>query len=183
VAGIVSTAAVARAAGRVFGGWGAREDSLLSPEPDEHEDEQAGTRPSPALMMASAVALAVLGFVIGLAPGLEPLTHESAERFSDQAGYVATVLDGRPSGGLSSSLALPRLGLESVLYGIGTLAGALGLAAVGLVRPPLPRSLLAWADRPVAVLRAAHSGHVGDYVTWLTIGIAVFGLAFGAGLR
>lgn len=46
VAGIVSTAAVARAAGRVFGGWGAREDSLLSPEPDEHEDEQAGTRPA-----------------------------------------------------------------------------------------------------------------------------------------
>lgn len=134
-------------------------------------------------MMASAVALAVLGFVIGLAPGLEPLTHESAARFSDQSGYVAAVLDGRPSGDLSSSLALPKLGLESVLYGVGTLAGALGLAALGLVRPTLPRSLVAWANRPLDMLRAAHSGHVGDYVTWLTIGIAVFGLAFGAGLR
>jgi multicomponent Na+:H+ antiporter subunit D len=186
-AGIVSTAAIARAAGRVFGGWGAREDRFLSPEPDEHEPEEERARASPALMMGTALALAVAGIGIGLAPGLETLASKAAGRFQDQAAYVATVLHERPSGGLSSSLALPKLRLESVLYGLFTLAGALALAAVGLVRPQLPRSVRTWggrlAGRPIELLRAAHSGHIGDYVAWLAIGIALFGVAFGAGLR
>jgi multicomponent Na+:H+ antiporter subunit D len=36
---------------------------------------------------------------------------------------------------------------------------------------------------PVEALRAAHSGHVGDYVAWLTVGLAVLGVAFSLALR
>ncbi len=187
VAGIVSTAAIARAAGRIFGGWGARDDTLLSPEPDEQESAAPRPRPSPALMMASALGLAVGGVAFGIVPGLESLSQEAAGRFEDQASYVAAVLQGRPSGALASSFALPKLGGESVLYAVVTLAGALGLAALGLFRPGLPAWLRTWgekvASRPIEALRTVHSGHVGDYVTWLTVGIAVFAVAFATSLR
>ena len=36
---------------------------------------------------------------------------------------------------------------------------------------------------PTAALRAVHSGHVGDYVAWLTVGLAILGGAFAVALR
>jgi multicomponent Na+:H+ antiporter subunit D len=35
----------------------------------------------------------------------------------------------------------------------------------------------------LARLRALHSGHVGDYVAWLTAGVAVIAVVFGVTLR
>jgi hypothetical protein len=39
------------------------------------------------------------------------------------------------------------------------------------VRRPVAR----WVDGGVGALRELHSGHVGDYVAWLTVGVASFG--------
>jgi multicomponent Na+:H+ antiporter subunit D len=38
-------------------------------------------------------------------------------------------------------------------------------------------------DRPLTAIRAAHSGHVGDYVAWLVAGAALLGglVALAAG--
>lgn len=57
---------------------------------------------------------------------------------------------------------------------------AAGIAAATLYSgrvPPILQSLgtlIAW---PLRILRRWHSGHVGDYVVWMIIGIAVFGAA------
>jgi multicomponent Na+:H+ antiporter subunit D len=37
--------------------------------------------------------------------------------------------------------------------------------------------------RPVSFLRAMHSGHIGDYVAWLALGIVVMGGALAAAVR
>ncbi len=38
------------------------------------------------------------------------------------------------------------------------------------------------AERALVGLRRLHSGHVGDYVTWLVVGTVVFGGIFAASL-
>jgi multicomponent Na+:H+ antiporter subunit D len=52
-------------------------------------------------------------------------------------------------------------------------------AQVGLYRQRLPHLARALAGRllepPVTVLKALHSGVVGDYVAWLTFGVAALG--------
>jgi hypothetical protein len=35
----------------------------------------------------------------------------------------------------------------------------------------------------LAPLRAAHSGHIGDYISWLTFGVAVIGGLFAFTIR
>jgi hypothetical protein len=76
---------------------------------------------------------------------------------------------------------------SSVLYGIGGAAIALVLALVGLYRRRLPELVLAplrsGLSPPLAALRAAHSGVVGDYVAWITVGTAVIGGVWALLLR
>jgi multicomponent Na+:H+ antiporter subunit D len=75
---------------------------------------------------------------------------------------------------------------ESVAWALVTLAGAAGLAAFGLWRRRLPGALRDRAGRAhvpaLNGLRTLHSGHVGDYVAWLTFGTAVLGGLFAFGL-
>jgi hypothetical protein len=61
------------------------------------------------------------------------------------------------------------------------------VAAFGLWRTRLPALVLAATVRalrpPVQVVREAHSGIVGDYLFWLTIGTAVIGVVLAFTLR
>ena len=58
--------------------------------------------------------------------------------------------------------------------------GSFALAAVLLLRTRLVDAAL---GRVVAPLKAVHSGHVGDYVAWLTAGVAVLGGLFAVTIR
>jgi multicomponent Na+:H+ antiporter subunit D len=73
------------------------------------------------------------------------------------------------------------------VYGVGATVGALAFAALGLYRRRLPaawrRSSGRVAKRPVASLKALHSGVVGDYVAWLTAGVALLGGLFAVVVR
>ena len=186
VAGILSNGAIFRAVARVFLGWGPRRDPLLSPEPDEGQHEPPETR-RPLLMVLPALALAIAGFGLSVAPGLEALSEHFARRFQDQPAYIATVLHGAGSAGSISSFALPELSGSSVAYGVATTLGAVAVGMLALERARVPRLLRRAAERalgaPVEALRAAHSGHVGDYVAWLTVGLAVLGVAFSLALH
>jgi hypothetical protein len=57
-----------------------------------------------------------------------------------------------------------------------------GIALVWLFRTrlsePLRRTTWRSVARGVKPLHAAHSGHVGDYATWLTVGLTGLGAAF-----
>ncbi len=186
VAGIVANGAIFRATARVFAGWGPTSDPLLSPEPDESDRDVQG-EPNRVMMLVPAAALALAGFGLGLALGLEPLVEHFAQRFQDQPGYIATVLHHGPTNGPLSSLALPTVSISSVLYGVGATVGAAVLALVSLDRAPLAevarRTTKHALGSGIEALRAAHSGHIGDYVAWLTVGLAAFGVAFSVALR
>jgi multicomponent Na+:H+ antiporter subunit D len=56
---------------------------------------------------------------------------------------------------------------------------ALALACTSVFRGKLARFLRigAFLEGPLTILRAVQSGHPGDYVLWLTVGLAVFGSA------
>jgi multicomponent Na+:H+ antiporter subunit D len=176
---IGSTAAILRAGARVFLGWGDDEDPLLSDEPRESPSPRDD--PSLALMTAVTLALALAGLVVGSLTGLAASAVESAHHFVDRAAYATVVLDHR---------ALPPVPHEtwhttssSVAWAVVTLVGSFAIGALSLYRARFPRALTTAMARALAPLRAVHSGHVGDYVAWLTFGTAVLGGLFALTIR
>lgn len=181
--------AVLRACGRIFMGWGHIHDHGPDPfagptgEADPELDTSHGV--VPRVMTFPQVALLVFGLGIALVPGLADHIQGAATQFVDRPAYAASVLHGRPL----AMAALPDAGGPDALdwiYGTLSLAGALGLAGVALrrgrVRDAVSAPLGRAGDRALHVLRTLHSGHVGDYVTWLVVGTAVLGGLFAVSL-
>jgi len=177
LATILSTGATLRGGARVFLGAGTAEDPLLSEEPPERPEDEREL-PSFALMQGVALALAVAGLAVGAFTPLGAHALEAAHHFTDRNAYAALVLDHRR---------LPPVPPErwvtttsSVAWGLVTVIGSFALAAVLLLRTRLVDAAL---GRVVAPLKAVHSGHVGDYVAWLTAGVAVLGGLFAVTIR
>jgi multicomponent Na+:H+ antiporter subunit D len=185
IAAGVSSAAILRAGARVFLGWGPAVDPLLSPEPSESPPERSATLP---VLVAVTAVMLVLGLAVSVAPGLGQRVEQAAGRARDRIAYVDRVLRGkvlpappRPPSRIEATTT------ESVLYGVGGTAIALGLALFGLYRRRLPEfihtPLRSALGPPVAVLRSVHSGVIGDYVAWITVGTAVIGGVWALLLR
>ena len=179
---IVSVAALFRAGARVFLGWGEAQDSLLSPEPDESREVEHPPRKRPPIMLVPAAALVLASLGLSLVPGLEHGLKREAARFEDRPAYAQAALSQSTATTPSPALELPAFGSSAVGYGVASAAGALLLGLVGLYRPRLahrlPSASLRLAAAAVRPLRAAHSGVVTDYVTWLLVGAAGLGGIF-----
>ena len=134
-------------------------------------------------VLAPVTALVVvLGLVVSVVPSLPQRTEAAAERFHDRAAYAGFVLHGVPAvQGPRLAFALEPASLESLLYAAGATVLALALAAWGLYRPELGGSRLLLP--PARALKAVHSGIVGDYVMWLTVGTALIGGIWAVTLR
>lgn len=173
----VSSGALLRAGARVFLGLGAHSDPLLSPETEEKPPPR--TRATARLGTLAAVFV-VAGLVVSVVPGLGARSLAGAARFEARTRYAADVLRG-VSMPVAQRLpfALQHTSLESVLYGVASLVVALAVAAFGL-RGVRVRGVAAPA---VAGLKALHSGVVGDYVMWLTVGTALLGGVWAVTLR
>jgi multicomponent Na+:H+ antiporter subunit D len=170
VASAVSAAAIMRAGARVFLGWGPKEDPLLVPEPEEKPAEGKGSGP---LMLAATATLVAAGLVASVVPGLQDGSEHSAERFMDRGAYVSHVLESEPAKPFPDvPLMVRRATSASVAYGLGATALTFLMTLVGLSRR---RRIPTVVASPLGVLKAAHSGLVGDYVMWLTVGTAVLG--------
>lgn len=185
VAAGVSSGAILRAGARVFLGWGPSSDALLSPEPSESSPER--TASMPALYSVTAAVL-LLGLLVSVAPGLGQRVEQAAGRARDRSAYVDRVLRGRPlPAPPRPPVAIESTSTDSLLYGSGATALAVALALVGLYRRRLPDLVLAplrtVLGPPLAALRLAHSGVVGDYVAWITVGTAVVGGVWAILLR
>jgi multicomponent Na+:H+ antiporter subunit D len=186
VAAAISAAAILRAGARVFLGWGTRKDWLLTEQPPENPPERDAKVP---LMLAITALLIVLGLVVSVVPGLGQRAEYGASRFRDRAAYAERVLHGKPMKEPPARLPFvvqPTTG-ASVLYGIGAGILTLLFVAFGLWRDRLPD---AWrvatgrlAGPPIAVLKGAHSGIIGDYVMWITVGTAILGGVWALTLR
>ena len=174
-----STAAILRAGARVFLGIGDREDPLLSENPSEspppHEE------PNIRWLQAVTLLLAFAGLAVGAWTGLAANAQEAAHQFTDGLAYTNTVLDHAPT------LAVPaehwRTTAESIVWSLVTLFGSAALAVGSLYRDRLPRSVTDRIGGVLHPLRAAHSGQIGDYIAWLTFGVAVIGGLFAFTVR
>ena len=160
--------------------------------PDESEEraqEQAAAEegsgsvnrdaPTLGLLVVPALLIAV-ALLAGLVPGVVPSVERAAGRFRDFAGYRAAVLGGRPPA-VHVGASVHVGGLAVALSCAATLA-AFAIAALALfgrgLAERLPRPLIDAPLQVIDMLRAAHSGHVGDYVAWWTFGAALLGGLF-----
>jgi multicomponent Na+:H+ antiporter subunit D len=177
---IVSGGAVLRVAGRVFLGLGPREDALLSPEPDEKQEVERAPRRNDWVMLVPTAGLVLAGVGLGLVPGLEAHVEHAAGVFQDRESYAATVLRGREVHESVGSLALLKLPSAGIAWGLVALVGSIALALLALYRNRLlshrtRERALELTGGGLNVLRNVHSGVIGDYVAWLTFGVAALG--------
>lgn len=175
--GALTGAAVLRAGMRIFLGWG---DGTITDEVadvDElPETEGMDTRIRAFHWMPAAVC--VLGAVaLTFIPGWVTHAHAAAERLWDGAGYARTVyghgsLPGTVPYAVEVTSAAVRGGIASLL------ALLLALSSVFRLRLPRWMRLGAVLEGPMRPFRELQSGHPGDYVMWLTVGVAGLGCAF-----
>ncbi|MDX2814049.1 complex I subunit 5 family protein [Streptomyces sp. PA03-5A] len=192
VASAVTGGAVLRAALRVFHGAGPRPASHpWEPETsgEGEEPEIRGPRRVLPVMMVTVPALLLLGcLAVGTVPAVGASLARSATVFTDHAGYAAATLG--PSRAAGPAHMPPAAGWtpEGVLLGLLSSAAAAALAAAAVWGPGASGALArrtrtaagAVTRTAVVPLRRLHSGLPGDSVAWLTVGVAVLLVAFGA---
>ncbi len=184
--GIVTAAAVLRVIGRFYFGWGAVADGEEGTEQGETDEgpESAEHEIFPTMAVPIFVFL-FLGIAISFVPHLRDAVSRAAMHFIDTASLHSQALD---SATLPAYAPEPRLPLAP-----GILRGCVATVLAVL----LALGTLFWEDVPVLgalnakrlalaivrPLRVLHSGAIGDYVTWITFGTAVIGVAFAWLLR
>ncbi len=189
VASALTGGAVLRAAGRVFAGWGPEraaeedEEARAQARAARHDEAFETTGPherTPALMVLPAVLLMAGAVALGLVPGLVPFLERAAGHFRDESGYLTAVLLGHAPHYLPPHES--HVKAFDFLYAGGAGLAAVGLACLALFGRDLveriPRALRAPSARALHEVRVLHSGHIGDYIAWLTAGIAVLGGSF-----
>lgn len=173
-------AAVLRTGARIFLELGP------APKPDEsgrEADEESEVETdethatTPALLVLPAAVLLAAGLAWGVIPGLTHSLIAAAAHFTDHSGYQRAVLSAIRETPMVPSTRRPSA--ESYLYGVGATLAALAVAALALYVERLPKP----AARALAGLRALQSGRIGDYVGWLSVGVATIGGALTLTLR
>jgi multicomponent Na+:H+ antiporter subunit D len=140
------------------------------PQPPPHpacreagaEDTELERGRAPWATIATGTTLLVLGLAWGLVPGLIDAATHAAARFTDPAGYAASVLHGSAANAPAPSGEAPTR--AAWLYGLASAVLAIGFA--------LLRTM------PEGPLRALHSGRIGDYVAWTAVGAAAIASVF-----
>ncbi len=175
LASAATGATVLRAAARVFAGAGRRpREHHEAPETTgggEEPEIRGPSRRVPPPMLAVPALLLCGSLAVGLLPGVSRQLAEAARLFTDRAGYLAAVF------GHNHPAAKPPAAdwtAEGVALGLASAALAVAFAAAALWATPRD------AHRAVTPLRRLHSGHMGDYVSWLVVGIAALLVAVGA---
>jgi multicomponent Na+:H+ antiporter subunit D len=166
--------AVLRASLRIHFGLGPRPDDTDVDTTKGADEKQEGRFPQrlPATMVGAIVLLLTGGLLVGLVP--MDAMGAGAQRFLDRAGMLAQTLHGAPSpavGGVDVAWTW-----SGVVLGLLSAALAVGIGFVG-VHFGLGK-LRAALKTPLHVVHRLHSGHVGDYVAWLLLGMAAVGALF-----
>jgi multicomponent Na+:H+ antiporter subunit D len=190
IASILVGGAVLRVAGGVFYGLGdapSEDPEMAQAASEEKSETDEGKQHTPLTMIVPPAVLVALAVVVGLLPHLGPVVQAAAVRFQDQSAYTATVLQGVHVAHPVAVAAPEDTGVKvaDVVSGIGSAAGALVLAYLGLYwrRLPLLRRGFEPGTGLVTPLRRFQSGVVNDYVTWIVIGLACLGGALAFAIR
>ncbi len=178
VAAVLTAGAVLRAAARISFGWGPSHDDDGGGEKTEEPETKRG-HGLPIGMWMPAVLLLVMAFVLGTSSELDRAIGASALRFIDGPAYVARVLDGVGAGVPATEPSEPDASAVTRAIVVTALSCAIAMGALFRRRVPArapARRLAAGAFLgAVRRLRDVQSGHVGDYVSWLVLGVACFG--------
>ncbi len=169
----VTAAAVFRAGGHIFFGWGPVETHDSAPKHEEKPETEQQHQRTPAAMFLPAAVLVVMGLLLGFTPNLKPLVIQAATRFENAQAYAAHVLD---SQNVQPAAPVANVSSEAA-SGFLTVIAAMLIAGVHLFSPR-GRRFSAALTKPLRLLHRVHSGHPGDYVAFLTFGMACFGLLF-----
>jgi multicomponent Na+:H+ antiporter subunit D len=177
----LTAGAVLRATGRIFMGWGAVRDAAsrgaahipMAPE----TDASGGPEGIPLSMWLPAVVLLALGMTIATWPAARASVQHQVDRFRDGTAYQSIVLEGATTPPTPNS-PTPRisLGWKPVASLALTLLLAWAALFPSVFAPNVNRRLGQWIARGMGKLRKIQSGRIGDYVAWLVLGIAVYGI-------
>jgi multicomponent Na+:H+ antiporter subunit D len=122
------------------------------------------------ISMSIAIAFPILGSLVpGMWPAVSSWVSRAASRFTDAASYTAAITGGTPR--VSPAPAHGWDVSESVLA-LAVVLLSVGLAVAAIRITSGPARYLAPMRPLAAALHRAHSGHVGDYVVWLFVGLA-----------
>jgi multicomponent Na+:H+ antiporter subunit D len=186
VGGALTAAAVFRVGMHTFFGWGAAPYTDRAADIDElPEDSSDNSRVLPYHFVPSLFCLAAAA-ALTFIPHWREVVLAAASRFAWQPGYIHAVYSGTtiPPPFLTALLreshaASARELLSSAMRGVlaTLLAGAIAASSVFRRKLPRPIRAGAWIESHISPLRALQSGHPGDYVLWLIVGVALFGSA------
>ena len=182
--GVLTGAAVLRAGIRIFLGWGDAPISDRAAQVDEAPETGEAERVVLWYQFAPAAVCLVAAVAVTLVPTVRNDALLAASRLLDRNAYIHTVYTG-----VTTPVAVPVF--PSAEIGAAFLRGllaaflALLLALSSVFRLRLPRWLRlgAFMEGPLPALRNLQSGHPGDYVMWITVGVAGVGLLFMVLLR
>ena len=177
LAAAATGAAVLRALGVMAFGWGAPADDGAAGRSPRTESREIDARGVPFVMLGTATALLALAAGWAFAPARTSAPVSAALRFLNRNLKLAVTLHGTPSGHLPA--VAPQSLAEGVTWGLIAGGVTLALAAWALFGY---RARVLWrsgrALNPLLnALRNAHSGVLTDYVVWLVLATAVFGIA------
>ena len=167
---VLTAAAILRAVGRIFCGWGAvtSRAGAGGGQTGETPETFSGGGTVPIPMIVAPALLLLPGIALGMLPGVETVAVEHAARFLAQ--------------GPGAPPPLPELAplADSVPRALFALVLAVGLAAIDLAQGRLGdrgKRLFEHLERIlVRPLRLLHSGRIGDYVAWEVAGVAALAL-------
>lgn len=179
--------AVLRAGGRIFLGIG--------PLPSEGEGQTTGDEEEPETaerfrgtsvsLIGPIIVLLVGCLAIGVIPTVTHALGGGSQRMLDHAGYLAETLRHVAPTAIRTPSDIDWT-TTGVILGLVSSALAVGVAATGWYAETVRRrlhSVLPPFQRSLAGLRTLHSGHVGDYVAWLLVGVVTLGALVGLPLR
>jgi multicomponent Na+:H+ antiporter subunit D len=168
---ILTAAAVTSSGIRIFTGWGAPPDPKQSAESMKSEEPETppATHSTPPFMWAPPLALALCAFGIAFLPHISERAEAAAKLFTNTGAYRAAVLDGSP-------ISLPVVPGRSegsssqpwINFGVALSFGVFACTRAGV-----------WVSSFIQgppFLRRLHSGHVGDYASWIVAGSAGFAI-------
>jgi multicomponent Na+:H+ antiporter subunit D len=170
--GILTAAAVLSSGIRIFLGWGAPPDPQQSAESmkDEEPETDSGESRTAPFMWFPALALAICAFGLAFVPHISQSAEDAAGFLTNGGAYATAVLDGTP---VTVPAAPVRHESGSVEPWI-ILAFAVGFGVFACTRAGI------WVSSMIEgppFLRRLHSGHVGDYVSWVAVGTAGFAVS------
>ncbi len=178
IGGALTSAAVLRVGMHTFFGWGDGALSDRSAEIGELPETAPEDRKLHLFQLIPPAFCMLLAIVLFADPHWLRVLRDAAAAMVSQPAYLHTVYTGQnvPLTQPSWREAIPGAIARSLL----ALILGLLVALSSVFRNRLPRQLRlgAFLERGFGPLREMQSGHPGDYVLWMTVGIATFGSAF-----